>query len=394
MRIEWLIIGGGIHGVHMAARLLGDVGIDHQDVVIVDPCKRLLERWRTCTETTGMTYLRSPAVHHLDLNPWSLKYFVKEQCDDEDNPYQPPFERPMLSIFNEHCEEVIENFALDQIHDQAHAVDCRVKNDGVHVQLSTGQTMIAKNVILAIGSGDQPYWPQWASEGQTRISHIFDPHLENWPTSKETLGVVGGGISACQAALRLVREGHVVHLISRRALRIHQFDSEPGWLGPKLMRGFSAETDVNLRRKLITEARHKGSVPHDVYRSIREAINQGQIHWHEDQIKSLTEHDEELVVNMSRGTSLRVQHIFLATGFSTMRPGGQMIDRLIQSAHLPCADCGYPIIDEALRWHPRIFVSGPLAELELGPVSRNIAGARRAGDRLVKAMSSGKISTA
>ena len=44
-----------------------------------------------------------------------------------------------------------------------------------------------------------------------------------------------------------------------------------------------------------------------------------------------------------------------------------------------------PIVDSALRWHPRIHVSGPLAELELGPASRNIAGARLAGTRLVEA---------
>ena len=50
------------------------------------------------------------------------------------------------------------------------------------------------------------------------------------------------------------------------------------------------------------------------------------------------------------------------------------------------ACCGYPIVDSELRWHPRIYVSGPLAELELGPVSRNIAGARRAGDRIVDAI--------
>ena len=45
---------------------------------------------------------------------------------------------------------------------------------------------------------------------------------------------------------------------------------------------------------------------------------------------------------------------------------------------------GYPIIDPSLRWHPR-YVTGPLAELELGPSSRNIAGARRAGERILEA---------
>lgn len=36
-----------------------------------------------------------------------------------------------------------------------------------------------------------------------------------------------------------------------------------------------------------------------------------------------------------------------------------------------------------LRWHPRLFVTGPLAELEIGPASRDIAGARMAARRVI-----------
>ncbi len=43
------------------------------------------------------------------------------------------------------------------------------------------------------------------------------------------------------------------------------------------------------------------------------------------------------------------------------------------------------LVDAALRGHPRIHVSGPLAELELS--SRNVAGARRAANRIVDAHS-------
>ena len=71
------------------------------------------------------------------------------------------------------------------------------------------------------------------------------------------------------------------------------------------------------------------------------------------------------------------------------RPGGAFVDSLITSGSLPCAACGYPVVDSALRWHRRVYVTGPLAELELGPVARNIAGARRAGDRLVTAVKTG-----
>ena len=67
MSIDWLIIGGGIHGVHIAARLLGETDINPEQIRIVDPGERLLERWQTSTATTGMSHLRSPSVHHLSL---------------------------------------------------------------------------------------------------------------------------------------------------------------------------------------------------------------------------------------------------------------------------------------------------------------------------------------
>ena len=56
---------------------------------------------------------------------------------------------------------------------------------------------------------------------------------------------------------------------------------------------------------------------------------------------------------------------------------------LVRDHALPCAVCGYPLVDRHLRWHPRLHVSGPLAELELGPVARNIVGARRAAERIL-----------
>ena len=113
-----------------------------------------------------------------------------------------------------------------------------------------------------------------------------------------------------------------------------------------------------------------------------------QLSWHEGQIYKCVTRGDSLDVYIdedNKDNMVTVNRILLATGFATQRPGGPMVDALIESASLTCASCGYPILDEHLRWHPRIFVSGPLAELELGPISRNIAGARRAGDRIVEA---------
>ena len=134
---------------------------------------------------------------------------------------------------------------------------------------------------------------------------------------------------------------------------------------------------------MISAARHKGSVPPDVRRSLRAAIRLEQLQRHQCEVDGVDVHDGGLRLRLSNGDEFEVHRVLMATGFTGERPGGALIDGLIESASLPCAICGYPIVDSALRWHPRVYVTGPLAELELGPTSRNIAGARRAAERLV-----------
>ncbi|MEM1413394.1 MAG: FAD/NAD(P)-binding protein [Myxococcota bacterium] len=384
MSLDWLIVGGGIHGVHLAARLIGEAGVDPDALTIVDPGPRLLACWRTRTATTGMQFLRSPSVHHLDLGPWSLDHFAGgDRRNRAPGLFAPPLDRPSLALFDAHCERVIETFDLARRHLRARADACSLRRGEVRVRLSTGHELASRRLLLAIGTGDRPLRPPWAPEDEARVSHIFEPGFDGWPSSGETVAVVGGGISAAQVALRLVGEGHRVDLVSRHALRRHQYDWESAWLGPKRMTGFRDEACVVRRRELIDGGRHPGSVPPDVERALLAAIEGGAIRWHEDDVTALDVGDAHLELRLARGETSRVERVLLATGFASARPGGRLVDELQASASLPTAPCGYPVVDDALRWHPSIHVTGPLAELELGPVARNIAGARRAGDRLV-----------
>ena len=147
--LDWLIIGGGIHGVHIAARLLGEAHVSPDRLRIVDPGDRLLARWRTCTAVTGMSHLRSPSVHHLDLDPWSLEDFADQRRSRERELFAPPYNRPALALFNEHCDRVVETFGLADLHIRARATRCAVDCDGVGVQLSSGRDIAARNLVLA-----------------------------------------------------------------------------------------------------------------------------------------------------------------------------------------------------------------------------------------------------
>ena len=393
MTIEWLIIGGGIHGVHIAARLIDEAGVKPEYLRIVDPGEHLLERWKSCTETTGMTFLRSPSVHNLATEPMSLLALAESLDVPKSELFAPPYDRPNLHLFNDHCARVISRFNLDNLHVQGRAISCQITCDYSQILLCSGDEILAKNVVLAMGASEQPFWPKWAKNGGDRVQHIFDPNFQGLPTKRETIAVVGGGISAGQVALRLHKQGNEVHLVSRHEIREHQFDSDPGWLGPRYMNGFSEERDLSNRRKMITHARHRGSLPPDVNNSLQQAMICDEITRHESEISNLKLMDDGASLEMNDGSVLQVHRILLATGFAPNRPGGKFVDQLIEAASLPCSECGYPIVDETLCWHPGIYVSGPLAELEIGPSSRNISGARRAAKRIVKVARSNALTS-
>ena len=385
-RLDWLIIGGGVHGVHLAVRLLGETGVDASRLAILDPAERLLDRWRTFTAATGMTHLRSAGVHHLDIEPGSLKRMAGSRRLRPIGLLRGRYDRPALDLFNAHCDRVIERFGLASRHLRGLAERLQPKRGHVHVTLRDGRQIEAKRVVLAIGAGCQPEWPAWAPRDSHRIQHIFSGNEDGSTTrlgSVARLIVVGGGISAAQVALRHVDAGRSVTLVSRHRFRVHHFDSDPGWLGPKLMPTFRRHKNPDRRREILQDQRHRGSVTPEVHQSLRAAMGSGRLGVHQD-VSGLQVDGEELRLELASGEVIEGSRLLLATGFAGRRPGGEMLDRLVEEYDLPCASCGYPVVDKLLRWHDRIHVSGPLAELELGPVARNIAGARRAGDRLVQ----------
>lgn len=398
--LDWLVIGGGPHGVHAAARLIGEAGISRDKVRILDDEATLLARWRRSTQNTGMRFLRSTSVHHLDLSSASLRHFVKRGKGRRlPRPFTRPYSRPSLDVFDRHSDEVIAKFDLQALHVRGRANSLKISDESVRVNLDAETAALgtagidAKQVILALGAPHQPEWPAWARRAAAAarklgeaptIQHVFDPAFDlREDFDHEVVVVVGAGISGAQVAIRLAKPGRKVVLLSRHALRLHQFDSDPGWQGPKHMAGFEKIQDLNERRRRITEARHRGSIPPDVHAALRCAIADGQIeHLTGVEVESARVSGGRVSLCVD-GRQIEADRVLLATGFPSRRPGEGWLDEVIKAHGLPCAECGYPIVDRGLRWHPRVLVMGALAELEIGPVARNLSGAIRAGDRIV-----------
>ena len=405
--LDWLVVGGGPHGVHIALRLVGEAGVRADAIRILDDEGELLARWQRTTRNTGMRFLRSPGVHHIGLPADGLDHFASGSGRSVETPFTRPYSRPALELFDLHCAALIKRYGLQSLHIRGRATRLEIGNGGLRVgfeSLGSGggerheKTIEARHVVLAIGSPREPVWPEWAARAvnswaeanevgsNERIRHVFDPTFEllDDPNDK-VIVVVGAGISGAQVALRLARWGRRVILLSRHALRVEQFDSDPGWLGPMNMGGFSRLCDPNERRERILAARHRGSMPPEVHEALRRAIEESLIDLVDEAgVTSARVFGHEVWLSVS-GLELRADRVLLATGFPGCRPGKGWLDETIEALGLPCAGCGYPIVDNALRWHPRLFVMGALAELELGPVSRNLSGARRASDRILAA---------
>jgi hypothetical protein len=384
---QMLIIGGGIHGVHLAHCLLQQSPLTHDDIRILDPYDELLHEWWRCTRNCGMQYLRSPSVHHIDIDPFSLDKYAALAENRQYAHFIPPKSRPSVELFHRHCRMVIDDHRLESLQIRGRALE--ILNRTGHVSVVTEEeTIQARFVLLALGMGEKPLWPNWAArlrEKGVPVNHVFDPdfRLAEFETGGP-IALIGAGISGGQLALHLAEKGfESVLLVSRKAIQVSDFDFDPGWLGPKYLGRFHRQSN-DQRRKQIMAARAKGSVPRKMKLALDKATAMNQLTCTVDDITDAKCRNGGALL-IGRHGRYDCKKIVLATGFMENRPGNGLISQAIKEFDLKTAACGFPVIGPSLQWHERIFVTGPLSELQIGPSARNIAGARHSGRRITAA---------
>lgn len=383
--LDWLVIGGGVHGTHLSLHLTRLRRVPRDKLRILDPHPEALARWNACTQNCGMGFLRSPYVHHIDLPADSLMHFTDRGEGKALRSFIDPFLRPSTRLFAAHARHVIKKHQLDELRIPGRASALTEIEGGYRVETEHG-SIEARKILLAISASEMPRWPAWASalraEGAP-IDHVFDPGFDRTalPPFRSAV-VIGGGITGAQLAMILAKTGGNVTLLSPHEPRVHRFDSPSGWMGPRKMGAFRAEPDYARRRAIICAVRHKGSMPAEVRGTLRRAVFLGKIQLQIGTVQSAACSEGAFRLTLQDGGEISADRVLLATGFETSRPGGAWLERAIGELGLPVAPCGFPIVDAALRWKGGIFTTGALAELELGPVARNIIGARHAAERL------------
>lgn len=385
--LDWLIIGGGIHGTHLSFQLVGRGGAAADRVRVLDPHAAPLARWDQFTRAVGMEYLRSPIVHNLHWDQGALGLFSRIHEGAPDVRFIPPYGRPSLPLFNRHSAHIVQKFGLDRLRVQGWAKGLHRVSDGWRVETDHGD-LKARRVVLALGLSEQPHTPDWAKAlpADAPIRHIFSPGFDRNSLTGQ-IAVVGGGITAAQVALALAEENPgQVALIRRHAERVHDFDADTGWMNAINLAGFAKITDWAERRRVIKQARHRGSVPPEVAEGLRAAVQVGALELITASVDSAKAEGSTVTLCLHTGEHRRFDHVVLATGFDQHRPGGKFLDDAVAEYSLPTAPDGYPIVSPSLAWSDGLYVSGPLAELEVGPASRNILGARMSGNRIYDAL--------
>ncbi|MBI1277747.1 MAG: SidA/IucD/PvdA family monooxygenase [Anaerolineaceae bacterium] len=386
--LDWLIIGGGIHGTYLSLYLTRRRNISPDRIQVLDPYPQPLALWHHFTANTGMSYLRSSHAHNLHFDPFSLITFTRTRAGQPLANFIEPYGRPSLALFNAHSQLLIERYKLDTVREIGRAQGLQRLTNGWRVETDSG-SLEAKNVILAFGNTERPYWPSWAREAQTsgaNIHHLFDPTYNRTVPDGETL-VIGGGITAAQVAttLSLQSPGEVT-LLMRHEPRLHQFDADLGWITHQYLDNYHQETDYTRRREMIRAARHRGSMPNDIARELDQAVQHGLLNLRIDEGIHVrladNKQSKSMTLELASGENLKADHIILATGFETSRPGGVWLDTAVSQHALPTAPDSFPIVDQRLCWSPGLFVSGSLAELEVGPVARNFVGVKLAAERI------------
>ncbi|KNC83509.1 hypothetical protein SARC_04240 [Sphaeroforma arctica JP610] len=281
----------------------------------------------------------------------------------------------------------------------------------------------AKHIVLALGSGGAANVPESLRKfqdtkdvyGQKHIVHSTECTCANnikdaanrYQEQNQTVLVIGGGLSAAQAALAAIRthsgnKRRRVILCSRRELVTRRFDLPLQWLdrrhAQKYMYDFYS-VPYEQRGEWIHDVRGGGSIPPEYMSRLIAAERQGQLELMVDTVDRV-EHVTEQGVSALRvsfqGASdssskhlepLLVHRVILGTGHKpdcTEVPLYRtLLKRFKYKLPITRTPNPLPVLNEDLQWgEEQITVVGRLAALSLGPDAGNLMGASRAGKLL------------
>lgn len=443
------IVGAGPHGLAVLSALLnpdatltetdirrlGTAHRKHLRVCVVDKHGGWMHEWKRRFSSLDITMLRSPTLAHPDaFSAESLLEFaiqenrlaelqsLKLECSSVKGLAQlgeGMFEIPSNNLFLDFCSKLIAGLEHQFICGELEAIVPLSKKRSL-VRLTGGKDIVAKAVVMSVGivgkmsipQGFQQLWhcqrmeepcdPEEHTCSSSKSESEFCPsqlqHLNEWMFNfncpRQTVLIVGGGLSAVQAALLAVKLGHDVTLCSRSKLRTRFFDLPLEWMDWRKNKRMHFDIlscpSLSERVKKMQKLRSGGSVPPSYLAEIERAEAGGRLTCIVDECSEATFEEGLVVVKLLRSERLlRVKTVLLAT---SIVPDFGRFERQLAAFGLPKLVNGFPILTQDLAIEfsrkdlPPIFVVGHMSALQLGPDASNLSGGRRSAQIVASAL--------
>ncbi|WP_066424704.1 FAD/NAD(P)-binding protein [Anabaena sp. 4-3] len=394
-KIDLAIIGAGPHALTFATHLLQKRQKMLGRFLVFDPSGRWLSRWQQQFAALEIPHLRSPAVHHPDPNPFALRKFAESRPQE----LFPPYDLPGTRLFEDLCHDVIRRWDVQDLVVPATVTRVEPLHQRFRLWLQDGKSIITRRVVLA-ANNSQLQIPDWVNQIKSeyppdKLCHSQHIDLRQLHLTGERVLIVGGGLTSGHLAVGAINRGAKVQLIMRRQLQAKLFDAEPGWLGPKYLKGFFAESDYQKRWEIIQQARNGGSVTPAMALQLRRAVRAGYGRIDEYcQIVAAEWLGNHWQVKCSDGSQYECDRIWLSTGSKFDVTAEPLLTEIVNTYPIPIVN-GLPVLDNCLRWPGcELFLMGGLAALQIGPTARNLSGARMACEKIVPAIIKPRVSVA
>ena len=381
------IIGAGPQALTLMLHLLHKRPKFRHKVLVFDPSGTWLQQWRHQFAAQDILHLRSPAVHHPAPNPYELRKFAENRPQELFEPYS----LPSTQLFDDFCHYLTQKYQLTAQVYPAQVNQIIPDSSRFQLILANGQSIIARRVILATGGG-KPNFPNWVKQIQgnypkDRVIHSSQVDLRFLNLQGERILMIGGGLSSGHLALGGVTRGAKIDLMVRRRLQAKLFDAEPGWLGPKYLKGFMAEESWEKRWQMIQDARNGGSMTPEVLLKLRRLSRDAQLTLIEEcEVSEALWQEENWQVTCKNGEKYYYDRVWLATGTQLNGENHPLLADIKKYYGIQWVK-GLPVLDSYLRIpKSELFIMGALAGLQLGPTARNLSGGIRGSQQIVEAL--------
>ncbi|MEO1377452.1 MAG: FAD/NAD(P)-binding protein [Cyanobacteria bacterium J06635_10] len=390
-KIDLAIIGAGPHALTLVTYLLQKRQKIRSKIAVFDPSGKWMSQWERQFAALEIPHLRSPTVHHPDPNPFALRKFAESRS----NEFFPPYDLPGTRLFNDFCQDVIRRWDLENVVTSEKITRIQPLNNPFgsrfRLWLGSGKSISARRVVLATGSS-QLQIPDWISQvkqnyPEDKLCHSHSINLRKLYLAGEKLLIIGGGLTSGHLAVGAMSRGAEVQISMRRQLQEKIFDADAGWLGPKYLKGFFAESNFEKRFEMIQQARNGGSMTPAMVTQLRRQVHNGKLRIQENtQVAEAKWTDNQWLVKFTDGEQKQFHRIWLSTGTRFDVNSEPLLKEVLQAYPIPVIN-GLPVLDDNLRWGGcLLFIMGGLAALQIGPTARNLSGARMASDKMLKAI--------